>query len=113
MKVGIMSMQRVENYGSFLQSFGLKKTIENMGHNVVFVDYTIEKPIVAYEKPSFLYRLMREIYHLILEKVFKKENMLRLYRKKYLPLLGASKKKNIRDNVDVLVIGSDEVFNCL
>ena len=28
MKIGIMSMQRVENYGSFLQAYGLKKEIE-------------------------------------------------------------------------------------
>ena len=28
MNIGIMSMQRVENYGSFLQAYGLKKEIE-------------------------------------------------------------------------------------
>lgn len=31
MKIGIMSMQRVTNYGSFLQAYGLKHLIENMG----------------------------------------------------------------------------------
>ena len=39
MKVGIMSMQRVRNMGSFLQAYGLKKIIESLGHEVTFVDY--------------------------------------------------------------------------
>lgn len=31
MKVAILSMQEVKNYGSFLQAFSLKKTIESLG----------------------------------------------------------------------------------
>ena len=46
MIVGIMSMQRVRNYGSFLQAFGLKKVIESMGHTVIFVDYKTEPSLV-------------------------------------------------------------------
>ena len=45
MKVGIMSMQRVVNYGSFLQAYALKKVIEEMGHSVEFVDYKVEPPV--------------------------------------------------------------------
>ena len=46
MKVGIISMQRIVNQGSFLQAYSLKNTIESMGHEVEFVDYEIEPPIV-------------------------------------------------------------------
>ena len=35
MKVSIMSMQRIANYGSFLQAYALKKTIETLGHQVL------------------------------------------------------------------------------
>ena len=45
MKVGIMSMQRVKNYGSFLQAYALKKTIEAAGHAVEFVDFERNAPI--------------------------------------------------------------------
>lgn len=38
-KVGIMSMQRIANYGSFLQAYALKQLIEEVGCNVEFVDY--------------------------------------------------------------------------
>ena len=45
-KVGIMSMQRIANYGSFLQAFALKQLIENLGHSVEFVDYHVGPPLV-------------------------------------------------------------------
>ena len=39
-KIGIMSMQRIINYGSFLQAYGLKKMIESISKSEVeFVDY--------------------------------------------------------------------------
>ena len=46
MKVGIMSMQRIVNYGSFLQAFALKNIIEDLGHKAVFVDYRVEPPLI-------------------------------------------------------------------
>ena len=45
--VGIMSMQRIVNYGSFLQAYALKRIIESLGLDVIFVDYRVEKPIVS------------------------------------------------------------------
>ena len=33
-KVGIMSMQRIANYGSFLQAYALKQLIEELGCEV-------------------------------------------------------------------------------
>ena len=45
MNVGIISMQRVCNKGSFLQAYGLKKMIESLGHHVEFVDYEVGKPL--------------------------------------------------------------------
>ncbi len=36
MRVGIMSMQRVVNHGSFMQAYGLKSMIESLGHEVLF-----------------------------------------------------------------------------
>ena len=45
-KVGILSMQRIKNYGSFLQAYALKTLVENLGHEVQFVDYYVEKPVI-------------------------------------------------------------------
>ena len=38
-RAGILSMQRIYNYGSFLQAFGLKSILESLGCDVQFVDY--------------------------------------------------------------------------
>ena len=38
MKVGILSMQQITNYGSFLQAYGLKSIIEGLGHQAEFIN---------------------------------------------------------------------------
>ena len=43
MNICILSMQRVNNYGSLLQSYSLKKTIESLGHKVYFIDIKKEE----------------------------------------------------------------------
>lgn len=45
-KAGILSMQRIYNYGSFLQAYGLKKMLEELGCAVEFVDYHPGKCLV-------------------------------------------------------------------
>ena len=44
--VGIMSMQRILNYGSFLQAFALREILHDLGCNVEFVDYHVGKNLV-------------------------------------------------------------------
>lgn len=108
-----MSMQRIRNYGSFLQAYGLKITIENLGHEVVFVDYTVEKPIVARKKEKFLFRVKRKLNKVVRYNILGNKDINILYDEHYLPLLGVSREKVYNTPVDTLVIGSDEVFNCL
>lgn len=125
MRIGILSMQRIKNYGSFLQAYALKGTIENLGHEVEFVDYTVEKCIVQInrtennksDKRLFSKRAMGFLinrYHRIL-KFFRrpKEKKLSEHYDDFLKYLNITDKYNYRARVDVLVIGSDEVFNCL
>ena len=59
MKVGILSMQKVMNYGSFLQSFALKKTIEEFGHQCEFID--IEQGRIFPELKRTLLFLTRKV----------------------------------------------------
>lgn len=125
MKIGIMSMQRVANYGSFLQAYGLKKIIEKQGHSVVFVDYKVGRPVTfENDKKQYYKGIIREkvmdiaaecIDLLFFASEEQKYSMQfkKMYKKNFLPLLGISDKKNYHKSVDTLVIGSDEVFNCL
>ena len=56
MLVGILSMQRIVNYGSFMQAYSLKKMVESLGHRVVFVAYKIET-IKQKDKNYFIRKL--------------------------------------------------------
>ena len=115
-KIGIMSMQRIINYGSFLQSFGLKKTIESLGYQVEFVDYHIEEPIIqGTEKFSLKQKIINKIkYHLNFKRKINEKAMKYMYLNSINKYLNVSSERNYPyDKLDTLVIGSDEVFNCM
>ncbi len=126
MKVGIMTMHRILNYGSYMQALSLKKMVESLGHEVVFVDYKPGKSIYDLtQKPkgiknkikkSNLWKKMIGLYqkYVLHTKLISDEEMLKMqkFQQSY-PFLGVPKKPQYNTKVDVLIIGSDEVFNCL
>lgn len=119
-KIGIMSMQRIVNYGSFLQAYALKQMIEELGYKVEFVDYHVGAPVVN-DNAESQNRLLRKIEKGI--ETFQHKAPLshklaiiqhkRCFGKKYMPLLGVTDEFNYTPELDCLVIGSDEVFNCI
>lgn len=126
MKIGIISMQRIRNYGSFLQAYGLKRMIESLGHKVVFIDYKAGTPVIQSTKQrvkNFISLGMKSSIRAVshsktLMSFLPKEYYLTArsyadYRNRYWPVLGLTKKRQYNTKVDTVVIGSDEVFNCL
>ncbi|MBO5105933.1 MAG: polysaccharide pyruvyl transferase family protein [Clostridia bacterium] len=122
MKIGIMSMQRILNYGSFMQALSLKRILEKLGHTVVFVDYVAE-PIVSKRKDrnARLHSTLRyvkfktehiPIVKKVLSRRIKPGDLCEKYKACY-GMLNMDEKYRFHTKVDVLVIGSDEVFNCL
>ncbi len=114
-KVGILSMQRIKNYGSFLQAYGLKNVIEELGHEVEFVDYHVGKPVIVEEKKNGKIQKGLEVFkydaklsHKI-QYIIHKNN----FGKKYYKVLNLTEQPNYTPKLDTLVIGSDEVFNCI
>lgn len=124
MKVGIMSMQRIINYGSFLQAYGLKKTIESLGHEVIFVDYSIGEPLVnntiTNSSQSKIIRICKMFFSSTYRRKRKEQisenqafsNFCNVFSENWLPKLEISEEKIYSPDLDVLIIGSDEVFNC-
>lgn len=112
MKIGILSMQKVMNYGSFLQSFALKKTIENLGHQCEFID--IEQGVVFPElKRTIPFYIQKTV-----ERYFKWDVLTRLhyarifqsrFKNEFFDMLGVN--THTIKYFDTVVIGSDEVFN--
>ena len=77
--VGIMSMQRIRNYGSFLQAYSLKKIIESLGYKVEFIDYKYEQSLVD-DKKNIVEKIIKN--HNIIE-FCKKSKQKRLFAQKY------------------------------
>lgn len=110
-------MQRIANYGSFLQAYGLKKLLEQAGARVEFADYHPGTPLFASNEKSGLARKADKALEVLklpgpmqgkLQYIRYKKN----YASSIYPLLGIDETMNYAPEVDLLVIGSDEVFNC-
>ncbi len=111
-------MQRIFNYGSFLQAYGLKSMIEEIGCEVEFVDYHPGECLVQSDGGHGLSRKISKVlevfsYNAPFKEKVKFIKYKKNYASNYYPLLGIDDKMNYTPEVDVLVIGSDEVFNCV
>lgn len=117
-KAGILSMQRIYNYGSFLQAYALKKMMEECGAEVEFVDYHPGECILPSKETTGMKRKIQKGLEILRMKgrlrdkiqfVKYKKN----YARKNYPVLGLKETYNYAPKLDLLVIGSDEVFNCI
>lgn len=125
MKIGILSMQRVINSGSFLQAYALKKVVERLGHQVVFVDFRVNNG--EHKKFSFRKRyclhLINNFFHKVFiglkytsavrERVRQKKLFTQIYNSVCLSQLGVQSQYEYNTAVDILIFGSDETFNTI
>ena len=111
MKVGILSMQKVINYGSFLQAYALKKIIQSLGHSVSFVDIIPGSEIpLLHSKSKRKYFVDKYIIKRVEHVIFSKMRKAR-FKNNYFEVAGIN--HSVPENqCDIIVIGSDEVFNC-
>ncbi len=111
-------MQRIYNYGSFLQAYGLKKIVESLGGKVEFVDYHKGKPLIEKDSSKGFKHKVKKGFELLNYRASIKQkiqfiNYKRNFANKYVYQLGIGPKMNYNPKLDVLIIGSDEVFNCV
>lgn len=125
LQVGILSMQRIINNGSLLQAYGLKKTIEKLGYEVEFVDYRVADEKSEYftwkerlQKFSPCIFALLSLIKNVTKFGYKGINIsISNYKTRnnflnnYMNVLNLSKQPNYSPKVDILVFGSDEVFN--
>lgn len=108
MKIGLLSMQRVVNYGSFWQAYCLKKMICDQGNcTLEFIDIIpgdVETRTV-YKRAFSFSKIKRIPYYLFQNK---KKKIFFDYQR---TVLGCTEDKNYQSNYDSIIIGSDEVFN--
>lgn len=115
MKVAILSMQEVKNYGSFLQAWSLKHTIESLGHTCDFINIVPGEQLGEYKQSRFanIQKLLTRLWGWDFLKRF---NTIRKFQgrfsNEFLPELGVHLGEVNTNHYDIVVIGSDEVFNC-
>lgn len=113
MKIGIVSMQRLINYGSFLQAYGLKHLLEDLGHTVEFIDVKLSNGkflnIPQKEKINPVKELLRPILKSKMHNLSIKRE--RNFKNVYFKILGLTEYPNEKLDYEATVIGSDEVFS--
>ncbi len=116
-RVGILTFQRVMNYGGALQSLALQEAIGRCGCDVHVVDYTCsalrgdEKPpaLMEQKKPGQILKWFMQ--HRFLSS---KYQAFAAYRDKHLDLTKTVDRDSIADalsDFDAIVVGSDQVWN--
>ncbi len=119
MKFGIMSMQRVLNYGSFMQALSLKRILETLGGDVVFIDYKtaccVKTKGNIREEIKYKCKKTKRAFKSKVKEILKRTKYNEKERAFYdfYDMLGISQKMRYHTKVDTMVVGSDEVFNCL
>lgn len=112
MKIGILSMQKILNYGSFLQALSLKIQLEKRGHDVYFIDIKPGKKIVMQTstRMPILSKIDKHFLKRIENYIFSKK-MDKIHTNDYVTFLETSKKLKEGEKFELVIIGSDEVFN--
>lgn len=116
MKIGILSMQKIPNYGSFLQALSLKKQLERLsGGDVYFIDIEEGKHLVpaipsSMSHGGFLGKFDKYFCKRI-ENYLLSKKMRAIHAQDQITYLETEKKLGEGEEFDLVVIGSDEVFN--
>lgn len=105
-------MQKVLNYGSFLQAFALKKIIEQRGHDVYFIDIIPGRKIIDVVPQKFnLWSKLDKYFFKRIENYFFSKKMEEIHISDYTNYLNINKRLCEDEIFDLVIIGSDEVFN--
>lgn len=119
MKIGIITLSASDNCGSLLQSYALKKLLEPYG-DVEIINFSSEKSHLMYDIfPKNMHRSKRELLKRgkCFFALFNEKRSYEKFRNKQLRIAGKEYFKDelfkIADKYDVLVAGSDQVWNVM
>ncbi len=111
MKIGIITYYNVVNYGAVLLAYAMKKTLNEFGHEVVFLKFNRKKIETKNQKDSLYMKLRRLSPNARkaakLEK--KKNEEFDIFRENYLE---EGDYYNIPQELDLIIVGSDQIFDC-
>lgn len=122
MKIGILTLKFYDNYGGIIQAFALKKTLEKLGHQVIFFEH-IFTPKRLPLKIRYLIYLKRFILKFLLKRniVIKQDKYIldsylsrnfaiRKFIVKYIQREYIKIEDEKLSCIDAIVVGSDQVW---
>lgn len=116
MNIGIITHHTVINQGAIMQMYALKRWLENKGHTVFFLKYTKDFDFAPLEQGKYNLSV-KYIPFYLKEYVLKKGVRLswfnvkkQLLYRKYIAKTFCFKSYAL-DNMDAVIVGSDEVFS--
>lgn len=128
MKIGILTMNRIVNYGSFLQAYALREMLQELGYDVEFMDIGPEKRSyynMYGNNPNYHKNMVKAWLHGLLghkeiSDIMRTEQhtwkyyhtMYHAFPEWWETYLGMKREDNLNCCYDAVVVGSDEVFNC-
>lgn len=121
MRIGLITLHRVYNYGSALQAWATQRVLEDAGHKVILIDYITPqrtKRRIFFGKPGewrqwgwkdFIYHFFKIFSILLKEMTFGRFVRKRLnLSKKYITVDDLERDV---PNADLYITGSDQVWN--
>ena len=116
MKIGILTYHRSHNYGALLQAIALRKVLEDMGHQVTYIDYWPAYHRHMYALFSFSWMMSRmgikgKIRYLkssINNRVFHKTRKVKF--DKFISEFIVPYLSSVNEPYDVIVHGSDQIW---
>lgn len=117
MKTGIITFHQALNYGAVLQTYALQKTIQNMGSDCEVIDYACKKINDDYKTIDLSKCKSKKDYLRTIPFFFRMNGRRKSFNRflqEYLVLSNLYTDENIKDidnNYDSFITGSDQVFN--
>ena len=108
-KAGIITFHNAENYGAALQTYGLIKTLQNLGCDAQVIDYR--------NRGVFLRNMIKSLFYLFtLQNPFKNHRAYKTFQTQYQNLTPQTYRSvgefvQDADQFDVLFFGSDQIWN--
>lgn len=107
MKIALMTIWHVKNYGAELQTYATVKTLQEMGHDVCVIDF----PLFAMNKRTSLYGRFSDFAHSVSPVNIKFAR----FWKRHIPATKYyASYEELKSNVpeaDIYLVGSDQVWN--
>lgn len=122
MKIALITLHRVFNYGSVLQAYATQKVLNDLGHDVMTVDYIpsrLTNKRLYFDIPDYIkkdafhkcsYLALKSISVLLKKMTFWRfiDNNIKLTKQRYFSF---EELKNNPPLVDAYISGSDQVWN--